>query len=486
MNIFFISYHFDEKHTGDFDYCQKMVDTLNSVTPNSAFYLTGQELSFKEEYKITLIAELNSSKNEGGKLFDLSIKEFVNSPLRCRLVLEMKKYLLSHKQKGKNLINLQLRPPESGMIFTPQDLRKLQTEGFKICITCHEYKLNYNRRWLQKLCHQYFSIADIILFFNQKDLKNASKHATRAVFIDDYALLNKLSEPINEKNFLHGFSRKSHTTFIHKTESNRINLMTTNQDFKEISCEFLAGEMKYNGGSSMIYNEAGKKCKFSSSVTMEWGMRNKLNIVSQSNKFTVFGFLFNLTPNEETNAIKEITKGKFDFDHPSYDLYKKAALTRVPPTTTKIAIKFPSFQNKPPNIIIFGAIRENKGFEMAIELIKSLQKNTHLNSRLIIVGNPVSLELLAYIINQKFNCEEITKKLLNLILNKDETSEKMKIDVINKIVQKKYNFLEKELKNFITIQLIWKRSSTKKKSRVFQKMHYMNLFLKKKICCNNF
>ena len=77
------------------------------------------------------------------------------------------------------ILNPQLRPPETGFALCPSDLKALKEEGVKIALTCHEYKLNFSRRWLQTILHAYFSEAELVFFFNQKDLNNAAKHADR-------------------------------------------------------------------------------------------------------------------------------------------------------------------------------------------------------------------------------------------------------------------------------------------------------------------
>jgi hypothetical protein len=189
------------------------------------------------------------------------------------------------------ILNLQLRPPETGFAFIPEDIRAFQEAGIKVNVTCHEYKLNNTRRHLQAIMHGYFEAADSVSFFNAKDLNNASRHANRSAFDD-------------------------------KT------------------------------------------------------------------KFPLGG------------------KDVEPFKHDPYDLRSKTLLTRVPPTVAYQRPTLEEFETRPPNMIAFGLIRENKGFEQALDIARNINEREWADGakpRMIIAGAPSSPGLLARIIETKFD-----------------------------------------------------------------------------------
>lgn len=353
------------------------------------------------------------------------MRDFYDNSNRKELAFLIKEYLLKNKAAERNIINLQLRPPETGFLFNPQDLLELQENEFKICITCHEYKLNYDRKWLQSILHPYFEVADLVFFFNEKDISNANKHANRSVFLDDL-----LSNPGKQtyESLLHGFSSKSHSTLIRAPHPENLNLVVTKQEFTQLKCDALVGELRGIKGSSIRYSESGHKVKVTPPFILEWGIRENIEIpvetlLKQESKFFVSGVIINPFLTKEITAIKDKSSGDFLFNHRPYDLISKSKLTRVPPTTADITgynSKIGSYLIKPANIIIFGLIREGKGYEDAIEIIKEVHYNNKEalpTTRLIMVGKPDSLKLLAEIINKKFDCPKIiTEDLLSAIL----------------------------------------------------------------------
>lgn len=332
---------------------------------------------------------------------------------------------------------------------------ELQENEFKICITCHEYKLNYDRRWLQSILHPYFEVADLVFFFNEKDISNANKHANRSVFLDDL-----LSNPgkQNYESLLHGFSSKSHSTLIRAPHSENLNLVVTKQEFTQLKCDALVGELRGTKGSSIRYSELGHKVKVTPPFTLEWGIRENIEIpvevlLKQESKFSVSGVIINPFLTEEIRAIKDKSSGDFLFNHSPYDLISKSKLTRVPPTTADITeynLKIDSYLTKPANIIIFGLIREGKGYEDAIEIIKEVHYNNKEvlpTTRLIIVGKPDSLKLLAEIINKKFDClKVITEELLSKIM----LSEKGFGDIIDSVIRSVLDYKLETIKNTLT------------------------------------
>ena len=435
MKVFFLSLPFDIENSGDYDYCHVSATALKNLGID-AQYVTGRDISgYNSQAARSLITRVSGhERNVGGEAFYNLLRGFYEDQTRIELANIVKTYLESQKLDGEQaVLNLQIRAPETGFLFSPYDLEDFHKLGFKVCITCHEYKLNYNRKWLQSILHPYFEHADLVFFFNEKDMSNAAKHANRSVFLDDL-----LSNPgrQNYDTLLHGFSSRSHSTFIslpydqpivddEKEADRSRNLIVTKQKITQLKCEVLVGELGGTIGPAIRYSESGHKTKVTPPFTLEWGIRENFEISSNpSNPLSVSGVIINPVPTAEIRSLTTKSSGKFVFDHRPYDLISKSQLTRVPPTTANIDeynSKFDGYNTKPANIIIFGLIREAKGFEDAIEIIKKVYyeyKEILPNTRLIIVGKPDSLKLLAEIINKKFNCPKvITEDLLSAIFN---------------------------------------------------------------------
>ncbi|MFJ1268520.1 hypothetical protein ACD661_08140 [Legionella lytica] len=80
------------------------------------------------------------------------------------------------KKLGKNRklgVDIHIRVPDTGAFIMPADIAFFRKEGIRVNITVHEYKQNYTRRFLQKMVHDLLREANSVLFFNEKDKKNA-------------------------------------------------------------------------------------------------------------------------------------------------------------------------------------------------------------------------------------------------------------------------------------------------------------------------
>jgi hypothetical protein len=438
MKVFFVSLPFDEKNSGDYDYCQKLANTLNQTRQISAEYITGNTLGFKFADIDRLTRELTQDKKNGGKEFYDRISKYCSDSRRQELAYTLKEYVQNNKAE-QNILNIQLRPPETGFLLTPQDLEELQTQGFKVCITCHEYKLNYDRRWLQTILHPYFKIADLVLFFNEKDMRNASKHANRSAFLDD--ILNDGN--IDSAKLSHKLLSTPHLKQISSSTADIFTLSVTKAELLELKCDFFIGELKYDKGLPIRYSESGKKTKASPPLTLEWGIRTNLEIPKQENKFSVSGVIINSSTKELSKIQNTAQEASFKFDHNSYDLNIKSKLTRVPPTIGEESKgNITDFMAKPPNIIIFGLIRQGKGYENAIDVITEISHREELKTtRLIILGNPSSLNLLAEIIRKKFDCSEINEDILENIANESQDTQAL----IRSITEKKLRSIKSKL-----------------------------------------
>lgn len=149
MKIYVMSLPFDERDTGDYDYCTTLTRGLNTVKDTSrkiasADYITGSDIDGYDARKAQELVEL-VDKNRGGKTFDISLENFYSNVDRIKNAEIVIKHLSQFAGAG-TVLNLQMRAPETGFLFTPEELQKIKSMGFKLCITCHEYELNSNRQ----------------------------------------------------------------------------------------------------------------------------------------------------------------------------------------------------------------------------------------------------------------------------------------------------------------------------------------------------
>ena len=175
------------------------------------------------------------------------------------------------------------------MILDPDDLLAIKAMGVKVCVTCHEYKLNYNRRWLQAMLRGYFINADLMFFFNDKDKKNAAKHAKHSIFWDDLTDA-KIKEETNVRSLLRGFHSKGE--FVLPSEDDQtVNLALIKRDLSGLDCEAFIGEIKYLRTSPFYYEESGRTVKGVGSITLCQGIKKDFREKKQTNKFQVSGLL---------------------------------------------------------------------------------------------------------------------------------------------------------------------------------------------------
>ncbi len=75
------------------------------------------------------------------------------------------------------ILNLQLRPPDTGMMIHPEDLILFREKGIKVVVTCHEFMLNAvcRKADLNAFSLEYFREADRVIFFNEQDRNLATR-----------------------------------------------------------------------------------------------------------------------------------------------------------------------------------------------------------------------------------------------------------------------------------------------------------------------
>lgn len=419
MKIFFTSLPFDEVNSGDYDYCATLASAISSVGENrgiNADYVTSSMVPGYDSAIAKQLLDGIRDKNAGGQNFYKSLHTFYQAPERKTLAGKFFEYITSGtvRDSEHNVLNLQLRAPETGFLFAPEDLDYIKGQGFKVVITCHEYELNYSRQWLQTSCHPYLYRAHKVFFFSRQDMESASAHAMREVFLDTMFTLPTLPK---SQTMLGAFSSKAHRSLVKgkKNESDDEAYLLTDQPLQSLECERLIGNIVFQKGSPVRCSFSGQvvNLRDSASLELEYGVRTCVKVPVQSKPFKVTGIVVNPKPSEELASVKDQTKGEFDFYHPAYDLAAKSSFTKVPPTTTEIDSFDPATSiGKKPNIIIFGLIRSGKGFEDAVSVIKRIHqshKNNLPDTRLVIVGKSVDLDVLAKLLNEKFGFKDVIK-----------------------------------------------------------------------------
>ena len=297
--IYHISIPFEKPNTGDYDYGTALVQALNDqgqaaeyVTAATAGYTLGSSGAVDT---VRNAVELVNNERNHVDMFNAAYNVLRVDPSRIDAINKIKSHILEDAKAARvvPILNLQLRAPETGFAFMPEDLEDFKRAGIKVNVTCHEYKLNNTRRHLQSVLHGYFKAADSVTFFNPKDRHNACKHADKSAFAD---------------------------------------------------------KTKFPEGD---------------------------------------GLFATLLP---------------------YGLESKAFLTRVPPTVSYVRPTFKEFQERPPNLIAFGLIRENKGFEEALDIAESINNRVWplgKKPKMIIAGAPSSPALLSKIIASKFDDQSL-------------------------------------------------------------------------------
>ena len=284
MKIFFVSFPFEDENSGDYDYCVSTVHAINSIkNPNvTATYITSRNVDgYNVTEAIGLLSSINAEKNEGGTLFYDALSDFYKNIQRTNIVSDIFQYITSssivdQSSDRQNILNLQLRAPETGFLFSPGDLEYIKSEGFKVCITCHEYELNYSRKWLQTICHEYFKVADLVLFFSEQDKLSASMHAIKDSFLDTiFTSTSRFNDP---SILLNSFSSADHSTLrkIKRDHMDDDALLVTNQSLTSLDCALFVGNIKFAKSAPTRCSFSGQTFNLSEAAAfeLEYGIRS--------------------------------------------------------------------------------------------------------------------------------------------------------------------------------------------------------------------
>lgn len=182
--IYHVSSPFEVPNSGDYDYGAAIINKL-CESEYDAEYLTLDSIDLSQNCKDAIDQLLQQFKTLNSVEFWQEFTNWSSNTLRTDIVKLMLDFIISDVQKNNielPILNLQLRPLETGLLFVPNDLVRFKEQKIKVNVTCHEYKLNETRPIFQAILHQYFIEADTVSFFNLSDLTKASKHANHRAF----------------------------------------------------------------------------------------------------------------------------------------------------------------------------------------------------------------------------------------------------------------------------------------------------------------
>lgn len=175
IKLFFTSAPFQIDNTGDCDYMMQFAKTLGKHQIKSEV-LPCSDPQLHELYLCSL------TKNVANKqLFLKKYAELKHNELRKRSVEFIMNYVKKDKSKIKVLC-LQLRAPESGFLFYPEDLMELRKNKIYVVATCHEFYLNVYRDYLKKITLDMLNCCHLTFFFNEIDYKEAYKTGFRGKY----------------------------------------------------------------------------------------------------------------------------------------------------------------------------------------------------------------------------------------------------------------------------------------------------------------
>lgn len=165
MKIYITCEPFSTPKTGDYDY----VYQLSRLIPDAELLKTDNN-----EMRDLYLDTLYDGKKDNYKSFMKKYNKLYNNKKRQLLVKTYIDKILDNSD-NKKILWLNLRPPESGFLFFPDDLERLKRNGIKILITVHEFYINSYRKYNKIITINLLKYADHVIFFNKIDANEAVK-----------------------------------------------------------------------------------------------------------------------------------------------------------------------------------------------------------------------------------------------------------------------------------------------------------------------
>lgn len=123
------------------------------------------------EYSALLPSYFGKIKFSAKDLFHMAYESNQQDPTKKSVIDDLIRSMKPIDEE--TVLDIHIRPPDTGVFITPKDIKRIQSHGIKVNITVHEYKQNYTRRYLQQYTHDLLREADSVLFFNERDRDNA-------------------------------------------------------------------------------------------------------------------------------------------------------------------------------------------------------------------------------------------------------------------------------------------------------------------------
>lgn len=140
-------------------------DTLKNLSP-IIDRLTGIKSLYSDNRFIQ--SRTDSFSDKAG--FNRAYQASKNDPTKQKLIASM---IDAIQPDSQTYLDIHIRPPDCGVFINPADIAMFKKSGIKVNLTIHEYKQNFNRRYLQQYTHELMRKANRVLFFNQKDRDSA-------------------------------------------------------------------------------------------------------------------------------------------------------------------------------------------------------------------------------------------------------------------------------------------------------------------------
>lgn len=172
MKIYITCEPFSTPKTGDYDY----VYQLSRLIPDAELLKTDNN-----EMRDLYLDTLYDGKKDNYKSFMKKYNKLYNNKKRQLLVKTYIDKILDNSD-NKKILWLNLRPPESGFLFFPDDLKRLKRNGIKILITVHEFYINIYRKYNKIITINLLKYADHVIFFNKIDANEAVKLGMKNTF----------------------------------------------------------------------------------------------------------------------------------------------------------------------------------------------------------------------------------------------------------------------------------------------------------------
>ena len=172
MKIYITCEPFSTPKTGDYDY----VYQLSRLIPDAELLKTDNN-----EMRDLYLDTLYDGKKDNYKSFMKKYNKLYNNKKRQLLVKTYIDKILDNSD-NKKILWLNLRPPESGFLFFPDDLKRLKRNGIKILITVHEFYINIYRKYNKIITINLLKYADHVIFFNKIDANEAVKMGMKNTF----------------------------------------------------------------------------------------------------------------------------------------------------------------------------------------------------------------------------------------------------------------------------------------------------------------